>query len=365
MTCLSPSRVEPVLNALVIPGSGFRFVAPGLLRAVVRVLFVILAVLLAVPGWSGETRLALLGPRARIDAARVTLDPRDPSRRGVGKLTFLGGAALTSPDPAFGGFSSIAVVGDQFTLLSDGGNLVCFRMSGDWRPRTIWSGSLPAGPGTGWEKRDRDAESLASDGRHWWVGFERANAIWRYDVGFIRAEGWVKPPAMARWPENGGAEALVRRSTGQFVVVSEVRHVARRYWAGSEVARLRTREGLIFAGDPLSHPSPDRFAYVAPGRFDVSDTAEAPGGDLIFLNRRFRLPFRFVSMIARVRASEIRRGGIARPEPLAVLDAPLVHDNFEGVAVTREGNATILWVVSDDNEMILQRTLLLKFRLDG
>lgn len=329
-----------------------------------RVLFVVLAVLLVVPGWSGEARLQLLGADARIEARRVMLDPDDPARTRIGALTFVGGVALTSPDPAFGGFSSLTVARGVMTMLSDGGNVARFRMGDDWIPHSLLTGYLPDGPGRGWEKRDRDSESMATDGRHVWVGFEGANAIWRYDVDFHRAQGRVGPEAMARWPANGGAETMARMADGSFVVISERRHVPKRYWAGSDAARLTTREALIFAGDPLTAPEPRRFAYVAPGRFDPSDAAALPNGDLIVLNRRFRLPYRFVTMVARVRARDMRQGGIARPETLALLDAPLLEDNFEGVAVTQERGRTMVWIVSDDNESILQRTLLLKFRLD-
>ena len=330
-----------------------------------RTFFVILAVLLIVPQWAGETRLPLLGPHAKLTATRVTLDPINPARRKVGQLTFLGGVHLTSGDPAFGGYSSLSIAGDRFMLLSDGGNVVRFRMGADWRPHTIWSGYLPGGPGSGWEKADRDSESMTTDGRHVWVGFERANAIWRYTADFARAEGRVKPAPMRKWPTNGGAEAMTELPDGRFAVISEVAHVPPRYWAGSDEARLRTRIGLLFAGDPLRHPDPRRFAYVAQGRYDVSDATALPNGDLLVLNRKFDLPFRFVTMVSRVKAADVAPGKIARPEPLAVLDAPLIHDNFEGIAVTRQGDATILWIVSDDNESVLQRTLLLKFRLDG
>jgi hypothetical protein len=36
---------------------------------------------------------------------------------------------------------------------------------------------------------------------------------------------------------------------------------------------------------------------------------------------------------------------------------------MEGIAVTREGQDTILWLVSDNNFSIFQRTILMKFRL--
>jgi len=134
-----------------------------------RVLFVILAVLLIVPAWSGEERLALLAGKPQMIATRVTLDPTDPRRTRVGALTFLGGVSLRSIDPAFGGYSALHVVaepdGNRFTMLSDGGNVVAFTMGEDWQPRRLRFVNLPAGPGIGWEKRDRDTESMAIDPR--------------------------------------------------------------------------------------------------------------------------------------------------------------------------------------------------------
>ena len=37
---------------------------------------------------------------------------------------------------------------------------------------------------------------------------------------------------------------------------------------------------------------------------------------------------------------------------------------FEGLAITREHGQTIVWLVADDNLLPLQRSLLLKFRLN-
>jgi len=56
---------------------------------------------------------------------------------------------------------------------------------------------------------------------------------------------------------------------------------------------------------------------------------------------------------------------VVRGREIARLETPLVHDNIEGVAVTREGGRTTIWLVSDDNQSMMQRTLLLKFRLEG
>ncbi|MCP3736560.1 esterase-like activity of phytase family protein [Sphingomonas sp. RP10(2022)] len=334
-----------------------------------RVLFVILAVLLIVPGWTGEERLALLGSKPQMVATRVDLDPADPRHVRLGRLTYLGGVALRSIDPAFGGYSALHVAqradGNRFTMLSDGGNVVAFTMGADWQPRALAFLNLPAGPGIGWDKRDRDSESLAVDptsGRVW-VGYEGYNAIWRYAPGFVRAEAQRQPRAMAGWPDNGGPESLALLPDGRFLTIGEERHVPRQRWRGSEADRLASRDALLFPGDPIT-TAPVHWAYLPYGRYDPADATALPNGDVLVLDRAFRVPYRFSNRLSLIPAAAIRQGAAVRGRLLATLDAPLIHDNFEGLATTIENGATIVWLVSDDNQSLLQRTLLLKFRLD-
>ncbi|MCT8001171.1 esterase-like activity of phytase family protein [Sphingomonas sanguinis] len=330
-----------------------------------RILLSCLLILALVPGWAGRDRLPLYEGAPQMDAHRVALDPHDPSRRRLGALTYLGGVELTGRSPAFGGFSSLTVSGEHFMLLSDGGNVARFTMGADWKPHGLRFDNLPSGPANGWLKSDRDSESLAVDPTTGtlWVGFENFNQIWRYAPDFARAEGYVAPPAMADWPGNGGPESLARMPDGRFVTISEEARIDRPRWRGSAEARRWSRQGLIFAGDPLRH-RPRRFAYMVSPNHDVADVAALPDGALIVVERQFRLPFRFSNRIMYVPAAEVAPGRVARGRLLAELDAPLIHDNFEGVAVTHEAGATILWLVSDDNQFPLERTYLLKFRLD-
>jgi len=134
-------------------------------------------------------------------------------------------------------------------------------------------------------------------------------------------------------------------------------------WRGSEADRLHSRDALIFPGDPI-RTQPMHFAYMPFGRYDPSDATALPGGDLLILDRAFHLPYRFGNRLSLVRARDVKQGVVARGQLLAVLEAPLIHDNFEGIGTTVENGATIVWLVSDDNQSILQRTLLLKFRLN-
>ncbi len=334
-------------------------------EAAMRVLLLCLLIWALVPGWAGEQRLPLFEGAPPVSVRRVELNPHDPAQRRVGALTYLGGITLASRSPAFGGYSSLHVTGDRFTLLSDGGNILRFRMGADWRPHEWRFDNLPAGPSTGWMKSDRDSESLAVDPRtgQLWVGFENFNQIWRYAPDFARAEGHVAPRAMENWPGNGGAESMARMPDGRFVVISEVAKVERRFWRGGEASRRDSRQGLIFPGDPLNgHVR--RFAYRVSRGFDVADAAALPDGSLVVVERRFRLPYHFSNRIMLVPAAHIVPGRVARGRLLAELDSPLIHDNFEGVAVTREAGATILWLVSDDNQSVWQHSYLLKFRLN-
>jgi hypothetical protein len=83
------------------------------------------------------------------------------------------------------------------------------------------------------------------------------------------------------------------------------------------------------------------------------------------VNRRLTLQNLFTATIAIVDLpSTLEPGMTLKARTLARLAPPLLADNFEGIAVSREGGRTILWVISDDNHEFFQRTLLLKFGLN-
>lgn len=322
-----------------------------------RILLSVVLLLLFLPSWSGDERLPLLPERAHMRADPVTLHRDDAKRLRIGGLTFLGGVRLTSPATAFGGFSAMMVAGDQFTLLSDGGNIVSFRMGEDWQPRDLRFANLPDGPGRGWHKADRDSESLTVDAAtgRLWVAFEDSNEIWRYAPGFARAEARHAPAAMREWPESSGAESMVRLRDGSFVLLSE----------GEAGAAKGTRQGLWFAGDPVRRPQRGfRFDYRPPGGFRPTDIAELPDGRLAVLNRKVSLREGFTAAVTIVGRRSVRSGRIVSGREVARFAAPALHDNFEALAATREGRDTVLWIASDDNRSPFQQSLLLKFRLD-
>lgn len=318
---------------------------------------ILMSALALATSWSGPEERPILGERADIEAVRVPLDASDPKRTRVGAFTYLGGVALWSRDGAFGGFSSMSVAGDRFTLLSDGGTIARFRMDANFALSEPAFGDLPAGPGIGWDKSDRDSESMTVDpatGRAW-VGFERYNQIWRYGPGLTLPAAMAAPSAMTGWDDNGGAESMVRLHDGRFLVIAET----------TKRPGSQARQALLFDGDPVVHPNRGlRFGYRPPARYDPSDAVELPDGRVLVVNRRLALPFRWSAVLTLIDPHGFKPGAIVAGREIARFASPLTVDNFEGLAVTREGSATILWMVSDDNLFVLQRTLLMKFRLD-
>lgn len=324
-----------------------------------RVLLIILAVLIVVPSWSGDERRPLWDRAPRVTASRVPLSDARPDRHRLGSLVYLGGVHLSSRNWAFGGYSSLIVRGGRFLLLSDGGLTLDFAMGADWRPRDIRAGALPGGPGTGWRKSDRDSESMVADPRtgDLLVGFERSNAIWRYDARLTRVIRHHSPLPMKLWPRNGGAEAMAILQDGRTIVFSE------------DAAMPDGRPGkqaLIFPGDPTDPSArPARFAFLPPAGYDPVDAAVLPDGRLLVLTRAFSVREFFTAKLLLVDPRTIRAGAMIRGREIASFTGDVIHDNFEGLAVTREGRETIVWVLSDDNgPSLFERTLLLKFRLE-
>lgn len=323
-----------------------------------RLWYSILLAFALVPPFSGPSPADELDRDAPFRAVPVALVPAAPGQRRAGALDFVRGYRLESGDRAFGGFSAMASDGRRFTLLTDGGEGAAFDLGADGRitrPRIF---TLPAFPRIGFEKKDRDSESLAHDpasGR-FWVGFENANQIWRYAPGFARAERRAAPPAMAEWPENRGAEAMVRLADGRFVVIGE---------DAIEGAAGEPRPLLIFARDPAEAPAAlARARYQPPDGYSPTDMTELPDGRLIIVNRRARLDTGFTACLTLIDRAALRPGATIRGRVIARFAPPMQHDNFEGIVALRQRDGIHLWLVADDNQLWLEQSLLLEFRLD-
>jgi hypothetical protein len=87
------------------------------------------------------------------------------------------------------------------------------------------------------------------------------------------------------------------------------------------------------------------------------------------LERRFNLLGGFSARLVMTAPDALRsarEGTVLHGETILMLnDAPLPSENWEAVAVTRFGDQTLVALISDDNESILQRSLLLLFAWRG
>lgn len=294
-----------------------------------------------------------------VRAEPVSLAPDEPGRQRVGELLFRRGWVLSSDNPDFGGISAIAPEDEGFVAISDAGGVFRFDIDAEGRVSHASLYALPDGPappeGYQVRKQDRDGESLARDpatGRLW-IGFEQANAIWRYGPGLLQAQAHATPEAMEDWPTNGGAEAMVRLPDGRFLVFSE------------EGAGPRgSRAALLFAGDPAAGNSdPVRLGYRPPEGFAVTDAAVLPDGRLLLLNRRFTFVEGVSARLTLAELPELADGAVIEGREIARLESPLTVDNMEAMAVAERDGRTIVWIASDDNFNPLQRTLLLEFEL--
>lgn len=324
-----------------------------------RILVVLLIAILLLPA-PHKNKPELFGPGPLLVQARpLPLSSVDAAVHSVGALEYLGGWQLSSPHRGFGGISSLLVdPPGQVLALSDSGTLMGFAVQPGRDSRRPFIAPLPV------REEDRsqpwwawDSESLAHDpvsGRYW-VGFEMLQRMCRYAPGFARAEACRTWPEIEAWPETGSIEAMARLPDGRFLAIAEM-----------GMTEEGSHDTLLFSGDPAedSTPSPLHLRYVPPRGYRPTDAVALDDRRLLVLNRRVTLQDLFTATLALVELPpQPRSGDRLKARPLARLAPPLLADNFEGLAVTREGGRVILWIASDDNHEFFQRTLLLKFAL--
>ncbi|MFM9843461.1 MAG: esterase-like activity of phytase family protein [Dongiaceae bacterium] len=297
-----------------------------------------------------------------LSAQSIELDPLHPGQRTVGPLEFLAGYELSGESEYWGGLSGMVVSADGklLTAIADTGRWYRIGMEHDSAGRL--TGFM--GAESGWlldtkgqppkRKVHGDAEAITAlpDG-NFLVAYENRHRLWLYKQpveGNALAQTAVvagAPSGIAKLPRNGGIEAMARLPSGEYLLLSESGITAdsdRLGWIGrrGKWAELR----------------------LAPmGSFEPSDLALLPDGDLLLLERRVSLLQGFVSRLSMIEGAAVKPGAILEPRQMAILSAPLSVDNFEAVAVRRAPDgSTLIYVLSDDNQRMLQRTLLLQFR---
>ena len=293
-------------------------------------------------------------PTATVRATSIPLDAESPSRTRLGRLRFLQGWVLRSDNPHFGGISAMHVADGMVTGLSDAGWTIRFRLPSGKSAIAAQLKPLADGPGSSDQKRDRDSESMLVQGRTGWIGFERQNAVWRYSTVDWKSDSHSAPAAMRNWPENSGAEAMVRLADGRFLIFSE-----------DTPYRDGTTEVLLFDGDPaVPGTAVRKLGYRVPPGYSVTDAALLPDGRLLVLHRRFAILEGVSAKLVVAPLPKLGEGAVISGKEIAELRPPVNVDNMEALSVTSEKGRVIVWIASDDNFNPIQRTLLMKFALD-
>ena len=322
-----------------------------------RLLLLALVVAGLTPGTFVRTPTGL-----RSDVAVVSVTPL-PTREGVsGDLTLTGTWELKAGHGWFGGFSAL-VAGDADGAMllagTDRGLLLDLDISGD-APRAVPRTFRPFSRRSAGRKEVVDLEALTRDPDTGtvWAAFENANQITRLARDGTRSTR--APDAMAQWSANSGPETMIRLADGRFLVIAEgtIR--------GSDTAH----EALLFAGDPVETGAPQVFRFVAPHDYDPVDATQVPDGRVLILLRRvgYDIPARFDTAIAVADPRRIRAGQPWHARIIQRLGGGIFADNFEGLAFVpsaQDQSQGSLWLISDDNFSVFQRSLLVRFDWDG
>lgn len=317
----------------------------------------------------GDVPLQDVAIRAQpIDAFRVgrTDAPR------FGELTFLGGLELFSGNRHVGGLSGLVLSEDgrEMIAISDNGLWLVATIDSDpdGRPLALRDARLSAIVGADGralvDTGHGDAEALTlrrnPDGTgELYMATERYHAIYAfpYPLTDLRTPGRALdlPVAMtANLRHNKGMEAIAFANdgplAGTLVVVSE---------------RGKTFNSDL-PGYLLGGPTPGTFTVQRQDSYDATDAVFLDTGDLLLLERRFTLRHGLGMRVRLLPASELKPGALVVGRVLLEAGFAEQIDNMEGIAVHRNAaGEAILTIISDDNRSILQRTLLLRFRMDG
>jgi hypothetical protein len=316
-------------------------------------------------GLAAALRTSAAVTRIAVRATPIlSFDSREPSRRRFGRLEFLGGLALTSDYQAFGGISAIR-------MEPDGAHFLSVTDNGSWlRGRILYRDGKPAGiadaeraPMLDWNGRPLakrgwyDAESLAELDGLLYVGIERVEKIVRFDYRrdglTARAEPIQVPPDFKTLTYNKSLECLAAGPAGsgvagELIVVTE-----------HSLNAAGNHRSFLLKGDRVG-----RFSVKRSGGFEVSDCTILPPADFLLLERRYSVARGVAMRIRRIPLTQLKPGALV--DGVALIEADLHYqiDNMEGIAVTRNARGeTILTLVSDDNFSVVQRNLLLQFKL--
>lgn len=277
---------------------------------------------------------------------------------------------------AFGGLSSLSLKfeDDQsisFNALTDQGHLVAFTAPhpgiwGEFKPPTSSEIHLT----TLTDAKDKplrganqiDSEGLAPTDMGFLISFERNHRL----IELVRTENGYTSKAGPRLTgfdglePNGGMEALARLPDGRYLAAAEYGPDR----AGDPAAKLQAPYWIFDQAGQAQYAPGGRFENQ--GRFGITDMRVL--GEDVFVLKRAYDPATKINL-SRLEICSLPRVIAGKPvcNLRLALSPPFLMDNYEGLEVikARDGNATFVFLLSDDNFSAAQSTYLLAIRLNS
>jgi hypothetical protein len=309
----------------------------------------------------------MAGGPATIHASKISAFRFGSTLTKFGDLEFLGGLQMTSGNELFGAASAIRFRPDHrhFVSVLDTGHWWTGAIERDAdgnlqgisdaviTPMIDRFGKTHEGKGA------MDAEGVALRDDTVLVSYEQNHRVDVYpDPGFQTSPPTGSIPIVMNRNAlrgNQSLEALMigppgSPLAGDAVLVTE---------------RSLDRDGNMLAAI-LEGPLQGRFTVRHSDGYDVSDGVFLPDGDLVLLERRFDFSHGIGMRLRRIAGGDIRPGAVVDGKVIFEAGADYQIDNMEGIDAFRAEDGSIhLIMVSDDNHSILQRNLMLEFRLRG
>lgn len=303
---------------------------------------------------AGAAAMAVRAEPVAVTANAIPLDPSSDTHI-VGRLTFRGGVVLSSPDRRFGGYSALGISRDgrRMIALSDRGTRLAAHLIHDAGGDLAGiEGAdieavvgLDGAPLTG-DWADAEAISPGAAGEII-VAFERQHRLWRYLPGQPIPQPMAPPTELRVAPSNGGIEALALLDDGRLLAITE------------RFGTADNRVGWVSDVDGWSV-----LTYAVTGGFQPTGAATLPDGNVVVLERAYRGPGTQAARVVVIDKAGIQPGARLVGDEVAVIRLPFTVDNFEAIEARRGADGSVfIYLMSDDNFSILQRTLLMMFEL--
>ena len=327
----------------------------------------VVAMAITFPVVAGRSASVVDGRVLAVQSRTIDTFSRSGDQTRFGKLEYVGGLVMATAGDEMGALSSIRFLPDRehFLAVMDTGYWAKGRIvrGADGRMTAIADFSVSEMIGPSGYRRDRkdfmDAEGLQIVDGKVLVSFEQNHRIDSYPFDKTEASGPVtslKPliPPGLKFRHNGGMEALLAAPADSAIGDNLFFVAEKSYNATGD-----------FIAAVMGGPRRGNFYVKRYPPYDVTDGVVLNDGTFLLLERCFSLTEGIGARIRRFRLADIKGQG-ETIDGETIFDADLSEqiDNMEGIDsfVAEDGTRRIV-LISDNNHSLLERNLMLEFKL--